>query len=144
MTFNSELANKALDLIRLDPKHHLQGTWRCGSGQCYAGWTAIAAGVNWYTDDVADRYYQHVVVPDGFADDFSVVLQKSDGESVRIMHVGEFAGIALGIDGSEADVLFSASNSREEIERYIKQLENGEDITGEGFYDEWDDVDDCE
>lgn len=43
-TPNAELAYRVLDHIDAHPESWIQKTWWCGSGGCFAGWTAELSG----------------------------------------------------------------------------------------------------
>lgn len=47
MTYNTAVMRQALNLIDLHPEEHDQSVWRCKSGQCFAGWIAVATGAEW-------------------------------------------------------------------------------------------------
>lgn len=135
MTFNSELATRTLDLIRLHPENHVQGQWRCSTGQCFAGWTAVALEFQWVMgpEHRASMYYDWVYVPEEFMKQHGSELNTQEYEydpdaEMHMMHVAEAARVALGLRSEEARYLFNGNNTRECLEAYVKVAENEPDL----------------
>lgn len=104
MTFNAELARKALARIEAHPEEWEQGDWRCGTAYCFAGHVALAGGWKWE-------------IP-GSTSDTSV---EKDGE---IIHVEYAADRALGLEHNQGwrSGLFSASNTLEFLRVRVEEL----------------------
>lgn len=94
-----------------------QGTYRCDSGMCFAGWTVELAGGQWVTDDINSTRYHHV-----HAGDIS-------------LHVHDWAARQLGLTEDEADQLFDGFNKLDTIAYFIETLRLRHaapaDLTGE-------------
>lgn len=67
--FNAEIAHKALEAIRLDPTSHHQDVWRCDTGQCFAGWVAVEAGLAWGSLSIDGILGHHIVLRDGWLEE---------------------------------------------------------------------------
>ena len=85
------LLNKALEAIELHPEQHYQGTWRCSTGQCLAGWVGVITGAQW--TDPEDYHNAYVDNPDFNSkdDDAYCPWDKS-------VHVSDYAQYMLGDD----------------------------------------------
>jgi hypothetical protein len=119
-----KLLDEAIDQIELHAKaaekggvsQWDQGSWRCGSGMCLAGWVDQLAGGQWLTkadEDNPDDYEDYLSAePDDLADDVE------DTPHGKAVHARERALRLLGLDDDYAnadDSLFSADNTVEDI-----------------------------
>ena len=119
-----DLLQAAMDNIHKHPEQHHQGHWRCNSGQCLAGWVALTAGVEWANESRYTELYEFVELPEDFdlsaytkigEDDWEtpdgwVSSLRRDEQGKLVMHVAEYARMALGLSQKEADRLFSGGN----------------------------------
>jgi hypothetical protein len=101
---NVELLQKTMQFIKDNPDKHDQSTWinECGTTACFAGWACMLSG------DQLDRNATRSWVV---------------GQQPRVIR--NVARQHLELDGSDADCLFSASNTVEELEFMVKELSNG-------------------
>lgn len=124
---NVRLLNRTMDLIKMVPDKHNQGTWvsPCGSTMCYAGHAAVLDGAefdhkrydrdaDWHIDPETKK---HV----GYWDE--------DGISV-----GAYARKALGLTWDESDYLFDGDRTVEELEEAVRKLSAGYTISPWGDF----------
>lgn len=102
MERNVELLEKTMQHIKDHPEMHDQSLWvnSCGTTACFAGWALMFNGLT-----------------------AKEVSAREAADSVQ----GDAAD-ALGLTTQESDVLFHSLNTRENLERMVKALVNGEDI----------------
>lgn len=62
---NLDLLKKTYVHISKNPEEWNQGTWRCGTGMCFAGWAVTLAGRLWVTSDVNSPAAYYIVDPNG-------------------------------------------------------------------------------
>ena len=118
---NIKLLNDTLALINLFPERHEQGEWRCNTGQCFAGWAALANGAKWvHEDDLWDPYV------------------KDDTHERE--HVAEYAQEVLNLTDDESDLLFAGGNTVKDLTKMVANLTNGVDIANGTKYDDPDEV----
>lgn len=115
------LLRYVLDTIKLNPSHHDQETWRCGTSFCFAGFTDLIAR------SVLDQ--EEILLEQDFEDtETSLCVNTALGQSLHNNNLDndlttEALAIAvLGLDYFQADELFSPGNSLEKIETYINEL----------------------
>lgn len=100
MAFNKELADRAIKAIEANPQAWTQGTWRCKTGMCFAGWVAQMAGAVWVTNSSESEDYLNVKTPDE-----------------RVMAVNKFALEQLGVYSPTG--LFLGGNTLPMIKQFI-------------------------
>ena len=106
---NIELLEKTMQFIKDNPEKHDQARW-CGTAQCFAGWATSLEG---YTERV---YW------DRHPSSSYLVVNGND------VHVEDLARKLLGLTRREADQLFDADNTREDLELMVKDLVNGGEL----------------
>lgn len=120
MKRNFALMHQILEKIRLDPDSWDQSNWArltgCGTSYCFAGWACVLSGYRMDWTDIC-----------------SVTLFLID-EDYREQHgdrrpISNTACELLGLGPKEADALFAGSNSLDDLETMVKNLENGRPIT---------------
>lgn len=62
---NVSLLDLTMATINYNPEQHYQGSWRCGTGMCFAGWAAQLAGYRWATESPDAENSEYVIVPEG-------------------------------------------------------------------------------
>lgn len=136
MEFNSELARRALDLITFNPDAHVQDAWRCSTGMCFAGWTAVASELEWVSNVEHSEYYEWVYVAPELWDRSEQLAggilwfsrwESEDNRTVNgrtVMHVSDAAAALLGLDSQQRGALFSSANNRSDIEMFVKAIES--------------------
>lgn len=112
-----------LDHIRMNPETHEQRYWgakkECGTAYCFAGWTCVLNGnadFEWKSGkifgcDDANEYADEVAFGD------------------TTISVRGLAKILLDLTWQEADTLFAAENTVDDLEIMVKNLANGDPIT---------------
>lgn len=110
---NTKLLKRTLNYIEAHPDEWDQKHWaswtQCGTAYCFAGWTVALAHPG------ASPDFSEGASPDGETTGYVVV----DGESVDIE---EFATELLDLSGEQADALFCATNSLDELRRQVAEL----------------------
>jgi len=101
--FNKELAERAIKAIEANPKEWQQGTWRCETGMCFAGWVAHMAGATWASSNVEDS---SVITPSG-----------------ERMDVKRFAARELGLPRFGFPSLFEPWNSIGDLKAMVDSYE---------------------
>lgn len=101
-----DLLHKVLGLIEEHPNEWKQEHWRCESGMCFAGWTVVATGAQFASNDPSNRGYQMVTTSDGFAEDIEI-----------------YAMEALGLSGLQAGRLFDWGNNLDDLRRLVADHE---------------------
>lgn len=109
-----------LDQIRMHPETHNQVYWGkkktgCHTAYCFAGWTCVLEG---YTD-FDWELWRHTPVE-------LAECVKVDG---AYRTIGAFAAEILGLSSNYANVLFSGTNTFDELELMVKNISNGDHIT---------------
>jgi hypothetical protein len=124
-----DLLRRTLRQIETHPETWNQGTWRCQSGMCFAGWTATLAGREW-------------AYPDSSPDSSMLLAEEEDPQAFvmrwddepEVIYVATAAKALLGLDETEADLLFYGGNTLRTIKAYVANLIAGRDIEAdEGF-----------
>jgi hypothetical protein len=106
-----DLLDAAIGHIEQHPETWDQGSYRCDSGMCLAGWIGELAGGEWI-EPVGDRYSEWMVAEPGDPEDYV------NGKAA--IHVAERAERLIGrsryivVDDDECD-LFAGWNSLAEI-----------------------------
>lgn len=125
-----------LDVIKLNPNHHDQMQWRCGSSFCFAGFTDLIAAV---------FYNQKVVLHNvdfSPSDDFPLTVQPNLFKKIYkeeashylindikdIRNVEMVAKYLLGLSDNQVNELFRESRDLNQVERTVLSIING-DIT---------------
>ncbi len=88
-----------------------QGSYRCGSGMCLAGWTAQLAGGQWAFP--ADNDFSEYMMAND--DDAAAACDNLDGK--HVVFVSNRAQELLGLDDYQAEELFSGFNDLGDIKR---------------------------
>lgn len=104
---NIALLETVLTHIQDHPETHDQTEWLCGTSACFAGWAALLSG------------YQKV-------HPMTATYVVKSGEDYAPDHVREVAERLLDLSPSDSDVLFSATNTAEDLSLMVKDLSNGE------------------
>lgn len=102
-----DLLDRVLHHIDGNPEWK-QGSYRCDSGMCFAGWTVALAGGQWVSDDINSIEYHDVV---------SVGARGWGPE-----HVHDWARMKLGLTVEEAEELFGGFNKLDTIVELIETL----------------------
>jgi len=125
------LANTVLDYFEQHPEEHLQETWWCESGCCFAGGLARAVGA---TPRMVPRRRSK-----GWE---ATTVNTVDG---LIGFVGDVARDALGLDegieGRITSALFASGNTLNDLRRMVADLADGNMIELPPLDDEDDDDD---
>lgn len=112
MSYNVVLMREVLTHIEEHPQGWTQSNWRCETGMCFAGWTAVIAGAEWANDNPNDGLYRYVIAPGGTS---------------MPEPVWKFAYDALGFENYDADDatigLFEGGNSLPTLRRYVEAYE---------------------
>lgn len=149
-------AEAALGRIRAEPESHVQGAWRCQAGMCMAGHVAETSGAQWAfhsrvsQSDLAalvlaapagvlvatqlEHYMRYLW--EGYAQGEvearveAAMLCAAPGVTQQslVVHVQDYARALLGLSDVEASALFAPDNTREDLERGVKALANGQGI----------------
>lgn len=92
-----------------------QGSWRCGTGMCFAGWAVHLDGAKWASEDGYSDHYDDVVAEPG--DNVTSVPWDDVTPGVTaVVSVAIRAQQILGLTDDEANVLFAASNDIDDIQ----------------------------
>lgn len=144
MTFNAELAQQVMSQIKAYPENHVQSTWRCGTGFCFAGWVAEIQGVEWANTHSRGAGGDFVVVheekwsvrtfraadyfgPQRLAEHPVITSRGRELEANDVIqHVSDYAQDELGLDSRDAGFLFIGTNSRTRLELLVKAYSNGD------------------
>lgn len=120
MSKNIALLEQVMTQILDTPETWNQEKWFCGTTACFAGHTTLMSGCMAIYDpeDLDDTgkplpfaSLTHVLTPDGAASP-----------------VWEEAESLLGLDSGEANLLFCARNTMEDLQMIVKGFANGEDL----------------
>lgn len=112
MARNVELLERVMQHITDHPEQHDQVAWlnECGTAACFAGWACLLSGwqpvVTYNPDDT------RVMSPDTLTEDF----------------VSDRAGKLLGLTHREMNYLFHGANTRDVLQRMVKDLVNGDKL----------------
>jgi hypothetical protein len=125
---NAEKLDKVLAYIEANPKKWDQEEWvprpvndsYCGTACCIAGNAALLAGCT-------------PLEPDHPAAGGFLMYGPHGG----VVSVNAYAKDVLGLDADEADVLFSAGNSPDDLREIVAALKDGS-FEAWGFYAAWD------
>lgn len=112
---NIELLEQTMQYILDYPEKHDQRIWvqgvqeddSCGTTACFAGWACFLAGLKQEAVSTDEDYFRF------------------HGQRT---HASDIAPKLLGLTTREADILFEATNSVEELQHMVKKLVNGEHI----------------
>lgn len=117
MTINAALLRQTLEQIETHPETWEQGSYRCGTGMCFAGWAAELAGGHWLAgpDDAGNSYL--IAEPD---DGEGAFIIRRSGEAVVDAHVR--AQRILGLTWSQAEDLFDGSNTLLVLRQHVAEL----------------------
>ncbi len=105
---NVPLLRQTMAHIEAHPEEWYQGSWRCDTGMCFAGHTAIIDGATWTYPDITDDEI------------FETELVTTPGR--EIMPVRDYASHALGLELGEAALLFAASNDLDDLRQIVDEL----------------------
>lgn len=100
---NAELLTTISELIDATPEKLDQTSWRCGTTRCVAGWV-VELTAAWVSDNMFNPGYQVVATPN------------------RFYEVDDYAQAELGLSDSQAERLFFATNTIEDVQLAIKEL----------------------
>ncbi len=124
---NTEALVDTFEYILTHPKEWDQSSWRCGTTYCFAGNAAVNIfGV------VLDRNNDIVLTPESaellnntevndFMRAFYGLAHRSWQEG-DLLHVGDFAEVALGLTVEQADELFHGENTLFDLRQIIEQI----------------------
>jgi len=119
MTVNVKLLNDTLDAIKANPDHWGQEHWHCGTSHCFAGFTELLSLGLPLDSDEAD-----------LLDNPSTYNDETSSWSTRTNAIK-----ALKLANSyDAEYLFSAHNSLEDLEKMVAYLAKHNTLVG--FYSE--------
>lgn len=105
MTLNVELLDRTLAHIEAHPEEWDQGAWRCETGLCFAGTAAVLSGAKWLHP--LGHQQDHWVRGRG--------SQQSEPAAWRAQRL-------LGLDEDQADELFAAHNTLDDLRRIVADL----------------------
>lgn len=94
---NIQLLDAALAAADADPAAYTPASWRCETGMCLAGWTVTVAGLRW----------AHPVT----SAEADLVVDRDGKERYAECAARDLLGLAI----MQADALFGAQNSREQL-----------------------------
>lgn len=124
-----DLLDAAIAHIEAHPETWLQGSYRCESGMCLAGWAAQLAGGQWVTSADSDPEFRANMTAerDDPAQDVDF-----DPDYGQIIHVADRAERLLGgrfldevEDGEDEPDLFAADNTLDDLKRMRDRLRSG-------------------
>jgi len=118
MAVNVKLLNDTLDAIKANPEHWQQRYWHCETSHCFAGFAELLSlGLPLDSDE------------GNLLNNPSTYNDKDGHWNTRINAVK-----ALGLDGDyyDTDLLFSAHNSLEDLEKMVAYLAKHNTLVG--FY----------
>lgn len=143
-TPNLDLADRALAYVIAHPDEHKQWDWRCKSGMCFAGIASVLNGATWLTGpsgegspacDASGRELSgNLRDPRGELEvaayvrvtpaEKAAVMAATDGYDGELIfsdavHVRLYAQYALGLTDIQADALFDAYNSVDDLTRIV-------------------------
>lgn len=107
---NKKLLCETMKYIETHPEKWVQWSYRCGTSMCFAGWAAVLAGGKWSN-------------PVGECD----TRMKRQGAWPE-EEVEERAMRVLGLTEEEAAILFDGSNSKTDLQGFVKNLCEGKEI----------------
>jgi hypothetical protein len=127
-TVDLEALDEALAYIQAHPEQWDQGTWRCTTAMCVAGWVGELGGARWLTDGGGCLNEGGLLLDEGGhpvpplwssdlvrATGYTVVLATADACRPLVVEdaaeVREFARRRLGVTYPQAAELFSSDNS---------------------------------
>jgi hypothetical protein len=123
-TPNVALLRKTLEHIENHPQEWNQGTWHCGTIACFAGHAVIIDGGqfadDWRAPFVAER-------PDDPGDAF-----REFGCGAGQIHIADRARHVLGLTQAEADDLFAAANTLDDLREQVARLIDQADVIAAG------------
>lgn len=130
MTPNVDLLEKTYAYIEANPQHWNQGTWRCKTGMCFAGWAASLAGGEWVVEtnegrhNLAGGFYaaEDYLVPEPGDEERDIRTIYLDSKTLRATHVQDRARRLLGLEHDEAEALFSGDNDLDNIRDEIDEI----------------------
>lgn len=113
---NALLLWKVLDHVEKNPHELAQHVWRCETGACFAGHTALLSGAEWV------QPYEH---PAYFDNELPAHVRRpgTTGESV---HAADWAAEALQLSDEQADQLFYDLNTLADLRVIVEELTAGE------------------
>lgn len=115
MSVNIELLDRTLAQIEAHPEGWEQGTYRCESGMCFAGWAAVLAGGRW-------------VEPENMHSSV-LVAEEADPDEDRLhtsgsVHAHDRARRVLGLDDDTADWLFDGHNKLTDLRLIVAEIKS--------------------
>ena len=113
---NKDVADAVIGFIEAHPEVHNQLDWRCETGMCFAGWTAEINGEEWWNSIPVTGAYDNPVLASG-------------------EHVSVWARKFYDVTDEEADMLFSATNTVDDIKYAVKLISDGESSGYDEFID---------
>ena len=137
-----------LRVINLFPERHNQSQWACGTSRCFAGFAVdlfLEGGHEWsvygglYREiKEGDSYtgVPYVRLVDGDFETLSFykrnegspyIAKRANDKIYEYLSPRETANELLGISGADADSLYAAENSAEDVNRIATALIKGED-----------------
>lgn len=114
---NIELLDETLAHIEAHPETWKQGSWRCETGMCFAGWVCELTGGEW-VDTPDNEWGGHLVAEP--EDDATYVDTVG-----KVVHASTRANRLLGLSTSETNELFNASNDITGIRNIIRRIKKG-------------------
>lgn len=114
MAFNVELANRVLEHIQSHMTKWNQGDWGvktpdCGTAYCFGGWAVALTDGEGFFEWAKDEYIPR-----------KRYLLNITEVRLRAMQL-------LGLNGDQADLLFSGGNDMDDIEVVLEGIKNGDD-----------------
>lgn len=109
-----------LNTIKLNPEHHDQEQWRCGTSFCFAGFTDI---ITRYVLDDGNFVLQNKYYDDN---DDSLIndhwFKPNIGLNTDILDIDTLACVVLGLNYHQSLSLFNPENSIQDLEDIINEI----------------------
>jgi len=124
MTPNVPLLRKVMEHIEAHPEQHVQRSWRCGTGMCFAGWAADFSGLEWVYDP--DHLDAELVYTDDDAVLTAALWEVDEVNGRTAVPVVYAAQRVLGLTARQARWLFASTHSRANLREIVTSLAGGE------------------
>jgi len=114
------LLDAAIAHVEARPETWEQGRYRCATGMCLAGWTAVRAGGQWLVGDPEGWGADYLI---STAEDSAGCVESINGRAAIDAH--NRARLLLGITEEQASYLFAGCNSLADIRRVRDEIAAG-------------------
>lgn len=116
---NVEPLARVLAHIEAHPETWHQAEWRCGSSMCFAGWTCELSGGRWVNGP--NSWHSDLLFAE-FAESVEGHAEFTAHEGHVVVTAHERAQRLLGLGEDQADALFSAYNTIDDLRAIVAQL----------------------